>query len=210
MSRSSLPLHAALLQAGGAPASDSDPFAEGGPPLQPAHFGGPAGFTAMHAAALANAPVAIRALAAAGCPVDAPLDEGVEWDEELDQLLKAATAPGARRAAALSVRGGASPLALAVLARRPDAARALLAAGADARQRLVAHTRRWSSNLPLLMYCVWDPEEERRMWHGCEGQEAEQLQVMEALLEVRAPGRVSGAGTREACVHTNGLFRCPP
>lgn len=153
-----LPLHAALLAPG---AAEQDPFAADAPPLDPAHFRGPGGFTAMHAAALANAPDAIARLKKAGSPVDSRLADGAWVDDEL-QLLLAAVPPGpAKFAAETAVRGGATPLALAVVAARPAAVTALLAAGADPHARLACWTKRWDSDLPLIMYCIFDPGGQR-------------------------------------------------
>ena len=91
-----LPLHAALLSPGTAGAPAADPFADGAPPLNPQLFSGAGGFSAMHAAALANAPGAIAKLAAAGCPADSRLIEDLHSDEEL-QLLLSAVPPGPAR-----------------------------------------------------------------------------------------------------------------
>ena len=142
----------------------------------------------MHAAALADAPGAIRQLAAAGCSVDARLTgapgENVQGGLLLELLLTDPTAPSAQGAADFAVRAGASPLAITVLALHHEAARALLAAGADARQRLQAAARRWSASLPLLMFCLTDPEaEERGAWESS-ADDPEHLQMLELLLEV--------------------------
>ncbi|KAI7840609.1 hypothetical protein COHA_005759 [Chlorella ohadii] len=181
-----LPLHAALLSPGTAGAPAADPFADGAPPLNPQLFSGAGGFSAMHAAALANAPGAIAKLAAAGCPADSRLIEDLHSDEEL-QLLLSAVPPGpARRAAHTAVRGGATPLALAVLAPHPEAAAALLAAGSDPRQRLWAYTRRWESEVPMLMYCIYDPEAEQRGDFEFSADAPRRVAVLETLLQAGA------------------------
>lgn len=228
-----LPLHAALLSPGTAGAPAADPFADGAPPLNPQLFSGAAGFSAMHAGPLANAPGAIAKLAAAGCPADSRLIEDLHSDEEL-QLLLSAVPPGParcgswhlanhsstrmpnvpaglltqrapptlpppmpssylfpfsnclarRRAAHTAVRGGATPLALAVLAPHPEAAAALLAAGSDPRQRLWAYTRRWESEVPMLMYCIYDPEAEQRGDFEFSADAPRRVAVLETLLQV--------------------------
>lgn len=105
----SLPLHAALLAPGAPGSPAADPFADGAPPLDPAHFSGPGGFTAMHAAALAAAPTAIAKLKAAGCPVDSRLADDAEFNHRL-ALLLSAVPPGPAKYAAGAAGGRRRPV----------------------------------------------------------------------------------------------------